>query len=159
HRQGSVAHLSRSTGGIALDPPLIWFNGHVIPWQEARVHVWSEVAIRGASVFEGIRAYWHAGSENWYALALDEHLARLRNSAKIMRYPAQVEFEKLREGMGALLRGLAYREHAYLRPTIYLDESHGGGVGASDVPVRSYIVAFPAPRQAGAFAGIRCVVS
>jgi len=40
-------------------PAIIWFNGKVSPWRDA-VHVWSEVAVRGTSVFDGLRAYWSA---------------------------------------------------------------------------------------------------
>ena len=39
-------------------PDLIWWNGDIVPWGEARVHVTSEVAMRGTNVFEGLRAYW-----------------------------------------------------------------------------------------------------
>ena len=38
-------------------PPVLWFNGRIVPWAEATVHVWSEVATRGTNVFEGLRAY------------------------------------------------------------------------------------------------------
>ena len=35
----------------------IWFNGQLIPWQQAQVHVMSHALHYGSSVFEGIRAY------------------------------------------------------------------------------------------------------
>ena len=35
----------------------IWFNGEMVPWQDAKVHVLSHALHYGSSVFEGIRAY------------------------------------------------------------------------------------------------------
>ncbi|HZB49224.1 MAG TPA: hypothetical protein VE547_09035 [Mycobacteriales bacterium] len=68
-------------------PEVLWFNGAVVPWAEARVHAWSETAARGANVFEGIRAYWHPPTGAYYALFLPEHLRRLYRSAKLLRFP------------------------------------------------------------------------
>ncbi len=33
----------------------IWFNGEMVPWGEAKVHVMSHALHYGTSVFEGIR--------------------------------------------------------------------------------------------------------
>ncbi|MDA0336479.1 MAG: branched chain amino acid aminotransferase, partial [bacterium] len=35
----------------------IWFNGELVPWDEARIHVLAHVVHYGSSVFEGIRCY------------------------------------------------------------------------------------------------------
>ena len=35
----------------------IWFNGNILPWQEAQVHVMTHAIHYGSSVFEGVRAY------------------------------------------------------------------------------------------------------
>ncbi|TMQ70535.1 MAG: branched-chain-amino-acid transaminase, partial [Candidatus Eisenbacteria bacterium] len=67
-------------------PKVLWFNGNVVPWQSATIHVWSEVAIRGTNVFEGIRAYWESGSRTYRVVSVDEHLQRLMESAKILRF-------------------------------------------------------------------------
>ena len=36
---------------------LIWFNGELVPWDEAQVHVLTHALHYGSSVFEGIRVY------------------------------------------------------------------------------------------------------
>ncbi len=66
-------------------PSLIYFNGEIVPWAEAQVHVWSETAIRASNVFEGIRAFWDCGASHWNLVALPQHLNRLMQSAVIMR--------------------------------------------------------------------------
>lgn len=41
----------------ATHPQYIWFNGKLVPWQDAQVHVMSHALHYGSSVFEGVRAY------------------------------------------------------------------------------------------------------
>lgn len=139
-------------------PELLWFNGAVIRWADAQVHAWSEVAVRGASVFEGIRAYWHRGSRQYYALSVPEHLQRLFQSAKLLRFPVTVTGTDLVRGASELLDALDYRQDAYVRPTLYLDDARGQGAGATDVTAGAYIVCFRAPGRTGPD-GIRCGVS
>ena len=58
----------------------IWFNGDVIPWQEAKVHVLTHGLHYGSSVFEGERAY---GGKIFKS---EQHTARFRKSANIMDF-------------------------------------------------------------------------
>jgi branched-chain amino acid aminotransferase len=139
-------------------PDQIWFNGSVVPWESARLHAWSEAATRGASVFEGIRAYWHAGTGTYWGLSVPEHLNRLYRSARLLRFPPTTGPDRLTAGITDLLTALDYRCDAYVRPTLYLDDSHGGGAGALDVTTGSYVACFRAPRPAGTPA-LRCGVS
>lgn len=139
-------------------PDHMWLNGKVVDWANAQVHVWSEAATRGASVFEGIRGYWHEPTGSYYALSYQQHLRRLYQSAKLLRFPSTVGPDELSAGMAQLLRQLDYREHAYLRPTLYLDDSHGQGAGAIEVSTGAYVVCFRMPRPAQRD-GIRCGVS
>jgi branched-chain amino acid aminotransferase len=59
---------------------VIWFNGEIIPWQNAKVHVLTHGLHYGSSVFEGERAY------NGKIFKSKEHTQRLRNSAQIMDF-------------------------------------------------------------------------
>ena len=36
---------------------LIWANGELVPWEDAKVHVLTHALHYGTGVFEGIRAY------------------------------------------------------------------------------------------------------
>lgn len=139
-------------------PPLIWFNGQVVPWENAKVHVWSEVALRGASVFEGIRAYWQPEEKQYYCLALEDHLCRLFRSAKLLRFPVNITSSDFVQGIAELLTALDFRKHAYVRPTIYIDEG-SYGFRQEEVRMGAYIGAFAVPHPLNAFTGIRCCVS
>ena len=61
----------------------IWFNGELVPWESAQIHVLSYALHYGSAVFEGIRAY--STNNGTKIFRLDEHIKRLFNSAKIYR--------------------------------------------------------------------------
>ncbi len=58
----------------------IWFNGDVVSWKDAKVHVLTHGLHYGSSVFEGERAY--AGK----IFKSKEHTVRFRNSARLMDF-------------------------------------------------------------------------
>ena len=61
----------------------IWFNGELVDWEDANIHVLSHVVHYGSSVFEGIRCYKTQKGSAVFRLA--EHVNRLVDSAKIYR--------------------------------------------------------------------------
>ena len=71
--------------GLELTP-YIWFDGRLIPSEEAKIHVLTHALHYGTSYFEGIRAY--ACSDGTSAVfRLKEHMKRFVNSGKILRLP------------------------------------------------------------------------
>ena len=61
---------------------VIWFDGEMVPWREAQVHVLTHTLHYGMGVFEGLRAY---KTEKGPAIfRLKEHTDRLFRSAHIM---------------------------------------------------------------------------
>ena len=61
----------------------IWHNGQIVGWDDAKVHVLSHALHYGSSVFEGIRLYKTPNGPKIFRL--QDHIARLYNSAKIYR--------------------------------------------------------------------------
>lgn len=102
-----------------VNADLIWFNGELMPWQNATVHVMSHALHYGSSVFEGIRAYnTHKGT---CIFRLEEHIDRLFDSAKIYRMnipytPAEV-MQACKDSVAQ--NGL---DSAYLRPLAFLGD-------------------------------------
>jgi len=62
---------------------LIWFDGEMVPWRDAKVHVLTHTLHYGMGVFEGVRAY-ETENRGTCIFRLKEHTARLFDSAKIM---------------------------------------------------------------------------
>ena len=87
----------------------IWFDGHFVPWREAKIHVLTHGLHYGSCVFEGQRVY------NGRVFELERHTERLFRSAELLDMripytPAQVS-QACRETAAA--SGLA---DAYMRP-------------------------------------------
>ena len=55
---------------------VIWFDGELVPWDEAKVHVLSHAMHYGSSVFEGIRCYKTEGGPAVFRL--NAHLRRIQ---------------------------------------------------------------------------------
>ncbi|MDH3335044.1 MAG: branched-chain amino acid aminotransferase [Rhodospirillaceae bacterium] len=58
----------------------IWFDGEMVPWRDAKVHLLTHALHYASSVFEGVRMY------NGNIFKLTEHSERLHNSAKILGF-------------------------------------------------------------------------
>ncbi len=63
----------------------IWFNGKLVHWEKATVHVLTHALHYGSSVFEGVRAY--ETPKGVAIFRLRDHTRRLYDSAKIYRIP------------------------------------------------------------------------
>ncbi|MCA3559957.1 MAG: branched-chain amino acid aminotransferase [Aestuariivirga sp.] len=67
----------------------IWFNGEIVPWKEAKVHVLTHGLHYGSSVFEGERAY------DSVIFKSAEHSIRFKKSAEIMDFEIPYSVEEL----------------------------------------------------------------
>src|SRR3974390_3661570 len=93
----------------------IWFNGKLIPWNDARLHVMSHVVNYGSSVFEGIRCY--QTEKGPAVFRLRDHMQRLLDSAKIYRMDTDYSLEELIHATLELVT--ANKVHpCYIRPII-----------------------------------------
>ncbi|HEX6980449.1 MAG TPA: branched-chain amino acid aminotransferase [Alphaproteobacteria bacterium] len=67
----------------------IWFNGKLIPWREAKIHVLSHGLHYASAVFEGERAY------DGHIFKSREHSERLIKSGKILGFDVPYTAEEL----------------------------------------------------------------
>lgn len=96
---------------------LIWFNGKIIPQEQATTHVLSHALHYGSSVFEGVRAY---ETPNGPAIfRLQDHTKRLFDSAKIYRMQIPYTADEINEACKAAVRENGLK-NAYLRPFAFL---------------------------------------
>lgn len=113
----------------------IWYNGELVAWDEARIHVLSHVVHYGSSVFEGIRCY--NTSKGPAVFRLEEHIARLFDSAKIYRMEIPYTQDELCEAVLETIRVNGLQE-CYIRPVVM--RGYGAiGVLPFDCPVDSFI--------------------
>ncbi len=117
----------------------IWMNGHLVAWEDAKVHVLSHALHYGSSVFEGIRAYRTQQGPAVFRLA--EHMERLLQSAKIYRMKVPYTQEQLER---AVLDTIAVNglTECYIRPLVYRGYAHVG-VNPIGTPIDVAIAAYP----------------
>ena len=105
---------------------LIWLDGEMVPWREAKTHVLTHTLHYGMGVFEGVRAY--KTDKGTAIFRLKEHTDRLFNSAKIMRMPMPYTMEQVNAAQCAVVRENKL-ESAYIRPMCFYG-SEGMGLRA-----------------------------
>lgn len=120
----------------------IWFDGELVEWRDARVHVLTHTLHYGLGVFEGVRAY-RTDSRGGCIFRLAEHTRRLFNSAKILRMDMPFDFDELCEAQKAVLRANDLDE-GYLRPMCFLG-SEGMGLRAEALSTHCIVAAWPWP--------------
>ncbi len=102
---------------MSIEPtPWIWFNGELVPWDEAQVHVFAHALHYGSSVFEGIRAY--ATPRGPAVLGLTPHVRRLFDSCKIYRMPIPYQIEEISQAILETIRANEL-EACYIRPLVF----------------------------------------
>lgn len=101
----------------ATHPQYIWFNGTLIPWQDAQVHVMSHALHYGSSVFEGVRAY--DTPKGTCIFRLQEHTRRLFDSAKIYWMDVPYSETEVNEACRTVVRENGLKS-GYLRPLAFV---------------------------------------
>lgn len=96
----------------------IWFDGKLVPWKEAQVHVLTHALHYGSAVFEGIRAYKSADGTS-AVFRLQEHAQRLINSGKILRLEIPYTAEQIADGIIETLKANKLAE-GYIRPLSFV---------------------------------------
>ncbi len=119
---------------------IVYINGEFVPWNEARVHVFSPFAKYGAGVFEGIRGYWSERRGKMLVFRLREHLDRLELSQRIMRFEEIVPAGEMAATILELVRRNRFRTSVHIRPTVYVDGNGGSGARG---PVGTFVTAVP----------------
>jgi branched-chain amino acid aminotransferase len=94
----------------------IWFDGQLVPWDQATVHVASHAIHYGSSVFEGIRAY--ALPDGPAVFCLEEHLDRLWDSCKIYRMEIPYPRAEIRQAIFETIRANGHKS-CYIRPIVF----------------------------------------
>lgn len=140
-------------------PRFVWFDGAVVPWDDAKVHVSTAAVLRGANVFEGVRAYWNVDDHELYIFRNADHLARLRRSAKVMRMAVPWTDAELTQAELDVLRANRFQETVWFRLTLYVGEGEESTWPPDRVPVGGFILPRPAPRSAAVTEGVDSCVS
>jgi len=110
---------------------LIWHNGELVAWEDAKVHVLTHGLHYGTGVFEGERCYDTAQGPAIFRH--NDHLRRLFQSAELYYMPIPYTLEELRSATHELIAANELRE-CYIRPIVF--RGYGQmGLNPLDAPV------------------------
>ena len=117
---------------------VIWLDGALVPWREARVHVLTHTLHYGMGVFEGIRAY--RTERGTAVFRLQAHTERLFRSAHILGMPMPWDKDTINEAVLTVIRenGL---ESCYIRPMCFYG-AEGMGLRADGLRVHAMVAAW-----------------
>ena len=116
----------------------IWFDGKMVEWRDAKLHVLTHSLHYGMAVFEGVRAYKTAAGPAIFRL--NEHTQRLFNSAKIFQMKIPYSFEVVAQAQKDIVRANAL-ESCYIRPLVWIG-SEKLGVSAKGNTIHASISAW-----------------
>lgn len=90
----------------------IWFDGKMVPWREAKVHVLTHGLHYGSCVFEGERAY---GGQIYKSV---EHTERFFKSGELMGFKIPYDAETILKAKEDVVKANGFSD-AYLRPVAW----------------------------------------
>jgi branched-chain amino acid aminotransferase len=114
---------------------LIWMDGELVPWDDAKVHVLVHALHYGTGVFEGIRAYDTV--DGTAVFRHKEHMERLHSSAKAYGIELEWTVDQLMDAARLLIKENEL-EACYIRPLVYLGMG-SLGLNPTGVPTQTSI--------------------
>ena len=116
----------------------IWFDGELVPWREAKIHVLTHTLHYGMGAFEGVRAY-HA-DQGTAIFALEAHTRRLIDSCKILGMDMPYDMQQLMDAQVAAVNSNNLQS-AYIRPMAFYGDE-GMGLRADNLTVHVIVAAW-----------------
>ena len=108
---------------------IIWMDGKLINWRDAKVHILTHALHYASSVFEGERCY------NGKIFKGVQHSERLRNSARLLDFEIPYTVEEIEAAKYAMLEANGWKD-AYVRAVAWRGAGEDMGVSAARNPVR-----------------------
>ncbi len=119
----------------------IWFDGEIIDWQDAKVHLLTHTLHYGLGVFEGVRAY--NTPKGPCIFRLNDHTERLFKSAEVVNMKIPFSHIELNDAHKQVIR-LNKLKEAYIRPMCFYG-SEGMGLRADNLEVHCMVAAWEWP--------------
>lgn len=116
----------------------IWFDGKLVNWDDAKIHVLSHVVHYGSSIFESMRCY--RTSKGSAIFRMQAHIDRLYDSAKIYRMNIPYSKKDFSHAVIRVVKENKLKE-CYIRPAVF--RGYGSmGVNPLENPIRCIIAAW-----------------
>jgi branched-chain amino acid aminotransferase len=113
-------------------PKFAYFQGEIVPFENATISIMTHALNYGTAVFGGLRGYWNATDAQLYLFRPLDHFERFLQSASIMRIKLPHTPETLTDVLRQLIRAEGLQTNCYVRPLAY-KSSEMIGVKLNDV--------------------------
>src|ERR671911_617003 len=116
-RGSGLTHITRGLSTMPITPTeKIWFNGELIPWDDAKIHILTHSLHYGMGVFEGIRAYETDDGPGVFRLT--DHMRRFQQSAQILMMELPYSVDEMVQAVKDTGRSTGLPS-CYIRPIAY----------------------------------------
>lgn len=100
-------------------PKFAFFDGRIVPLEDAKIGVMTHAFNYGTGVFGGLRAYWNDDEGELFIFRPTDHFERLIQSAGLMRIALPWSAQQLTDILRDLLATEGFHENVYIRPLAY----------------------------------------
>lgn len=100
-------------------PKFAFFEGKIVPIEDAKISVMTHAFNYGTGVFGGLRGYWNDDENQLFVFRPHDHFERLTQSASLLRINVAHSVPQLVGILNELLRVEGFRENVYIRPLAY----------------------------------------
>lgn len=118
----------------------IWYNGKLVPWEQATVHVLAHALHYGSTVFEGVRSYPTADGPIIFRLS--DHTRRLFDSARIYRIDIPWSPDDISRACKQVIVSNKLNNGAYMRPFAFRGYGEIGVAPKISPPIDTVVAAF-----------------
>src|SRR5690606_6820608 len=117
-RQAPLTCPARSGGGSAVAstagrPKYAYFEGQIVPFEQATLSVMNHTFNYGTGAFGGLRGFWNDDEQELFVFRPLDHFKRLLNSARLLTFELDYTPQQLTDILFELLRAEGWRENIY----------------------------------------------
>jgi branched-chain amino acid aminotransferase len=131
----------------ATQPKFAYFEGKIVPFEQATISVMNHTFNYGTGAFGGIRGNWNDDEQQLFVFRPVDHFTRFLESAKLLTFELDYTPEKLTQILMELLRTENWQTNVYVRPLAYVKDNLIGvklhdlnyGVTIFSLPFGSYV--------------------
>jgi len=110
----------------AVRPKYAYFEGRIVPFEQATISVMNHTFNYGTGAFGGLRGYWNEDEQELFIFRPLDHFKRLLNSARLLTFELDYTPQQLTDILFELLRAEGWRENIYIRPLVYVKNEQIG---------------------------------
>ncbi|MBN1428990.1 MAG: branched-chain amino acid transaminase [Anaerolineae bacterium] len=101
-------------------PKYAYFEGKIVPFEQATVSIMNQTFNYGTGIFGGLRGFWNEDEQQLFVFRPLDHFARFLGTARILTFDFEYTPESLRDILLELLRTEGWQTNIYIRPLAYI---------------------------------------